>query len=353
MKPPPPSALSRRGKHGGTLHRLLMRFSAVVLAMLAFSAAWPLAATSTAVAAGLGVTGSLLDVTMPPGSTHVHTMTVSNGFTYALDIQVEARGLGQELDGSYVPLTKEEDQSPYSALTYITLIDKSSLHLEPGGSEVVKATINAPLDAGPGTRYACIYIYSAAAGGGPVGVSVAAIVPVVVTVPGAAQVKTGEITGLIVSELKSGQPIEISTTFKNMGTYHYKAMNEITIKDGAGEVFSDNTTALTASSIIPTFSRLFTVSCIPIDPDKGLPPGEYSVLSKVMLDDGTLLGVETTILTVPEGYKPPAPETKEPRQIDWFLVLIAVLGALVLLLIILYLVIRIVRRSRMPVDSES
>jgi len=326
------------------LHRLSLKFTVIMtLIVLAFSAAWPVAAASTAVAAGLGVTGALLDVTMPPGSTHVHTMTVSNGFTYALDIQVEARGLGQELDGSYIPLTSEEDHSPYSALTYIALIDKSSLHLEPGASEVVKATINAPSDAAPGTRYACIYIYSAATGEGPVGVSVAAIVPVVVTVPGATQVKTGEITGLTVSELKSGQPIEISTTFKNMGTYHYKAMNQVIIKDGAGEVFSDSATALTASSIIPTFSRLSTASCIPADPDKGLPPGEYSVVSKVTLDDGTLLGVETTGLTVPEWYEPPAPEGEKPSPINWPLVVIAVLAALVLVPVVIFVSVKWIR----------
>ena len=323
-----------------------LRFSAVVLVILLFFAAWPIVTGSTAVAAGLGVRGSLLDVSMGPGSAYVHTMTVSNGFTYALDMQVEARGLGQELDGSYVPLTKDEDQSPYSALTYITLIDKSSLLLEPGASEVVKATINAPLDAAPGTRYACIYIHSAATGEGPVGVSVAAIVPVVVTVPGATQVKTGEITGLTVGELKSGQPIEISTTFNNIGTYHYKVTNQVTIKDEAGEVFSDEATALTASSIIPTFSRLFTASCVPADPAKGLPPGEYSVVSKVALDDGTLLGVETTGLTVPEGYKPPTPEGKKSSPINWFLVIIATLAALVLIPVVVFVVVRWIRMYR-------
>jgi hypothetical protein len=287
------------------LHRLSLRFSLVaVLIVLAFLAAWPIATTCTAAAAGLGVTGSLLDVTMPPGTTYVHTMTVSNGFTYALDMQVAARGLGQGLDGSYLPLTKQEDQSPYSALTYITQIDKSSFHLEPGASEVVKATINAPLDAAPGTRYACVYIYSQPTGEDQVGVSVAAIVPVVVNVPGFAQIKAGEIAGLNVSELKSGQPIQISTTFKNMGNYHYKARNQVTIRDTSGKAVSSTATMVTASSIIPTFSRLFTTFSFVSDPVNGLPPGEYSVESKVMLDDGTLLDVETTSLTVPEWYEP-------------------------------------------------
>ncbi len=332
------------------MHRLWLRFSAVVLALLVFLAAWPLATASTAVAAGLGVTGSILDVTMPPGTTHVHSMTVSNGFTYALDMQVDARGLGQGLDGSYIPLTSGEDQSPYTALSYITQIDKTAFHLAPGSEQVLKATIDCPSDAAPGTRYACIYIHSAPSGEGLVGVSAALIVPVVVTVPGSAQVKIGDITGLTVGELKSGQPIEISTTFKNMGTYHYKTISGVTIKDGTGEVFSDASTELTASSIIPTFSRLFSMSCIPSDPGKGLPPGEYLVVSKVMLEDGTVLDVETTGLTVPEWYKPPAPE-KEPREIDWVLVVIAILAGLVLLIIVMYFITRRFRKSRMPLDG--
>lgn len=317
------------------MRRLLLKFSSVLLVTLAFLAAWPLATSSTAVAAGLGVTGSLLDVTMSPGSTHDHTMTISNGFTYALDMKAEARGLGQELDGSYIPLTSDNDQSPYSALTYIAQIDKTSLHLEPGSSEVVKATIDAPADAAPGTRYACIYIYSTAAGGGPVGVSVAAIVPVVVTVPGAAQVKTGDITGVTPAELKSGQPIQISTVLRNMGTYHYKAMNQVTIKDENGEAVSDNGTALTTASIIPPFSRSFTASCTPLDQDKGIPPGDYLVVSKVTLEDGTVLDVETTTLTVPDWYKPPTPEG-ERSEINWLVVAVAVLAALLVITVVAF-----------------
>lgn len=317
-----------------------MKFLIMALVGLVCLAAWPIATTSTAVAEGLGISGSLLDVTMPPGTAYVHTMRVTNSFTYALDMMVEARGLGQELDGSYIPLTIEQDQSPYSAVTYITEIDKPAFRLEPGSDQVVKASLGCPPDAAPGTRYACIYIYSAATGGGPVGVSVAAIVPVVVEVPGSARAKTGDISGLTVSELESGQPIDVSTTFKNMGTYHYKVMNQVTIKDGTGEVFSDEATALTASSIIPTFSRSFAASCVPIDPNKGLPPGEYLVVSKIMLEDGTPLDVETTGLTVPEGYKPPTPEGEEPSQIDWLLVTIAVLAAVAVILVVVYLFFR-------------
>ena len=96
-------------------------------------------------------------------------MTIGNGFAYALDLKVEARGLGQELDGSYVPLTSDNDQSPYSALTYIASIDKPSLHLEPGAAENVQVVVSAPAEAAAGTRYACVYINSQPAGTGPDG----------------------------------------------------------------------------------------------------------------------------------------------------------------------------------------
>ena len=135
-----------------------------------------------------------------------------------------------------------------------------------------------------------------------------------------------------------------------MGTYHFKATNQVTIKDEGGGIFSENSTALTSSSIIPTFSRAFTASCTPADEEKGMPPGEYLVVSKVMLEDGTVLDVETTSLTVPEWYKPPAPE-KEPREIDWILVVVGILAGLVLLIIIMYLIVRRVRRSRVPLDG--
>jgi hypothetical protein len=334
------------------LRSFLLRSSAVALVILGFLVACPLATTSTAEAAGLGVVGSLVDITVEKApATHVHTMTISNGFKYPLDIEVEARGLGQEPDGSYVPLSSAEDQSPFTALSYITEIDRTAFHLDSGADEEVKATIRCPADATPGTRYACIYIHSAASGEGPVGVSVAAIVPVVVTVPDPAKVIAGDITGLTVKELESRQPIEILTTFKNMGTYHYKAENHVTIEDSAGEVFSDETTDLTSVSIIPPFSRLFAVSCVPADRDRGLPPGDYTVVSKVVLEGGTVLDVETTGLTVPEWYKPPSPETKKPRVIDWVLVVIGILAALVVLIIIMYLILRRVRKIGRPLDS--
>jgi hypothetical protein len=69
-----------------------------------------------------------------------------------------------------------------------------------------------------------------------------------------------------------------------------------------------------------------------------------------MLEDGTVLDVETTGLTVPEWYKPPAPEPKEPWELrPW--VIVCIMAGLVLLIIIMYFIIRRVRRSKVPLDG--
>jgi hypothetical protein len=67
------------------------------------------------------------------------------------------------------------------------------------------------------------------------------------------------------------------------------------------------------------------------------------VVSTVTLDDGTLRGVETTGLTVPEGYKPPTPEGEKPSPINWPVVIIAVLAALVLVPVVIFVVVRWIR----------
>lgn len=304
----------------------------------------PWAVASTAAAAGLGVTGSLLDVTMPPGTTYAHTMKVTNGFSYPLDIEVETRGLGQALDGSYIPLTSEEDLSPHTSLAYITNISKASFSLSPGASEVVEARLEVPDDAVPGTRYSCIYIHSEATGDGQVGVAVAAIVPVVVKVPGSQPVMSGEITGLQISELVSGEPIQILTTFAATGTYHYKARNQVVIKNGTGDEVSEASTEVTSSSIIPTFSHLFTSYSYPKDARKGIPPGAYVVESRVVLEDGTLLDSSTTSLSVPSWYKPPVDE--EPAGTNWALVTGATVAGLVAVPSAAYLFLTRVMRRR-------
>ena len=286
------------------MKKLLVKYLAPFALALALIGSCQLVFASTASAApGISVTGALVDIALSAGQNYTHTMTITNTAGNALDITVEARGFGQTTDGSNVELTAENDSSPYSARQYITHIDNPSFHLEAGASAVVNATIAVPADITPGTRYAIIYIHSLPTGEGNIGFIMAADVPVILTVTGSALQTTGEITALNVSDIQSGQPLKIFTAFKNTGNHHYKVKNQVTITDASGATVSSSATALTVSSIIPTYSRLFSVTPSLADPAKGLPAGNYIAESKILLDDNTVLATRQVGFSIAEGYR--------------------------------------------------
>lgn len=286
------------------MKKLLVKYLApLALALALIGSCQVVFASAASASPGLSVEGALVNITVSPDQTYIHTMTITNSAGNPLDITVEARGFGQTTDGSNIELTAEADSSPYSARQYIIQIDKPSFHLETGASAVVNATIHVPADITPGVRYAIIYIHSLPTGQGNVGYIVAADVPVILTVPGSTLQTTGEITDLNVSETKSGQPLKIFTTFKNTGNHHYKAKNQVTITNESGATFSSGVTQLTGSSIVPTYSRLFSVTPILPDPAKGLPAGNYIAESKILSEDNTVLATRQVRFSITEGYQ--------------------------------------------------
>ena len=286
------------------MKKLLVKYLALLaIAMVLISSCQLVFASAASAAPGLGVIGALVTVNMSPGQSYIHTMTITNNADNPLDISVEARGFGQTTDGSNIELTADEDSSPYSARQYITNIDNPSFHLEPGGSAVVNSTIQVPSDITPGTRYAIIYIHSLPIGAGQVGYIMAVDVPVIITVPGSTLQTIGEITDLTVPDPQSGQPLKILTTFQNTGNYHYKVKDQVIIATEAGENISTSVTPLTGSSIVPTYSRLFSVTPILPDPAAGLPAGNYTVESKILLNDSTVIATRKISFSISAGYQ--------------------------------------------------
>lgn len=280
----------------GKLKRLLTAFSALAVFITLIL---PIVITSQVKAApGLSVQGAVLDVTLSPGGTWTHTMTITNSADYSLDMQAEARGFGQSLDGSTIALLPQDDSSPYSARTFISNIDKTSFLLDPGNSQQIQATIDVPADTAPGIRYAIIYIYSQPGSGDGMGIVMATNILVIIRVPGSELVNSGEITSLELSDIASGEPIQVHTTFENSGNIHYKVKNRVSITDEAEQIISQSETALSSSSIIPGFSRLITTTLSPTEGTDNLPPGQYFVESRIALDDGTLLDTEETSFTI-------------------------------------------------------
>jgi hypothetical protein len=305
----------------------------VVLIVLAFLAASPASAAEN----GLRVQGAILQADVSPGQNLTHKMTVSIGTEDpATEITVRLGGYGQALSGAS-ELLETADNTDFSARAFITL-DKESFHLEPGGSEVVTATIQVPLDVGAGGRYALINIKTGATGEGGVGMITAVNVPIVLTVKNTTLTRQGEITGLDMEAAGEGI-YDISTIFRNTGNYHLKVNGEITISNSRGQTLGNISVPLTATSIIPGMSLRLTAT---YNPQEALPEGTYIVKSLVMLD-GTILDEERAAFKVTESGVSPVPlPSNDTTPVNWLIIEI-IGGVVVIGLLVFFLVKRRVR----------
>jgi hypothetical protein len=252
----------------------------------------------------IGVSGVKYMGSIPPGGTAVHIMTVRSAASEnPTDVTIEVMGFGQTLDKLYTGLDPKDDLSPYSARTFITL-DNTSIHLEPGTSQNVIATITLPQNVGAGGRYAIIYVHALPGKGASF--TTAIVVPVFITVSGTTPTLSGSIAQLDVGDVTIGQPIIVTTTFKNTGNYHYyNTVNQITLTDTGGNVLANVSTPPSMDAIIPGNTVHFVVK-----PDvNNLPVGTYTVDSKVLLEGGQVLDEKTTTFAVKTNYVPPPTET--------------------------------------------
>jgi hypothetical protein len=231
-------------------------------------------------------------------------MTVSIGSTDpATDISVQVYGVALSLQGGYQLLDAAHDTGPYSARTFIT-IDKNSLHLEPGGSEDVTATIQVPQNVGAGGRYAVINIAEKAAAGSGVGTLAAIDVPIYLTIEDSQLIQTGKITEITAGTAVSGQPINLLTDFQNTGNIHFKVQGEVTIKNAKGQTVDTLSIPVTASSILPGGIRQLETTIPATD---ALAVGNYTSDSKVTLQDGTLLDEASGTFAVVAAMTTPTP----------------------------------------------
>jgi hypothetical protein len=210
------------------------------------------------------------------------------------------------MTSEFVPIDPVRDTTPYSARTFISL-DTTRLHLEPGTSQRVNATITLPGNVGAGGRYAIIYIHALPVKGtGQATLTTGMIVPVLITISGTTPSRAGSITGVDVGDLTIGQPVVITTAFKNTGNYHYRyILNNVTLSDGNGNIVAQGSAQPWPNSIIPGNTVQYSVK-----PDvKDLPAGTYTVNSRVLLAEGKVLDVKTTTFTVKTNYVPPVTES--------------------------------------------
>ncbi len=251
--------------------------------------------------AALKVEGAKIMMDVKPGTTYTFPMAVSIKSDEAVaEYAIDILSFGQSPDtGSYQGLQRCDDTSPYSACSYIS-VSPPIVKLQPGERKEFTATIRVPLNVGDGGRYAVILIHPAAAGAGQASFATAVLVPVMLTVEGSNVVETGEITGIMVGDAVAGKPIVVSTTFENTGNHHYYGtVNHVSVRDATGREVGFSKSEPFSRAIIPTSTVRFDTPLT-----AGLPPGTYMVVSRMTLEDGTLLDEESTTFSVKEEYIP-------------------------------------------------
>jgi len=254
-------------------------------------------------AAAIKVSGSIYTGSISPGSTGVHTMTISTQPTdKPMDLTVDVLGFGQSPQQSFSSLSPEKDTSPYSARTFITVSPKT-FHLEPGGSQEVKATIAVPQNVGDGGRYAMLTIRNAPVGSGTMGIVTSISVPVLVTISGTATTLKGSITDVTVADVVPGQPIRITTVLKNTGNIHYVVKNNVSVFDSSGKLIAEGASPPSTQSVVPPFTQKYVVNLV-----TPLSLGTYTATSTASLADGTVLDTKTVPFEVKTTYIVPSEE---------------------------------------------
>ena len=280
--------------------QLAVLISAVTLALTAIG----ISTVPVAANPGITVSGALLITDISPGETLTHKITITIGATDPpTDVVVQVGGIGQAADGTYTLLDSMADTSRYSARQFVS-VDHDLLHLEPGIAKDIIATVRIPEDIGDGGRYALINISTQPVNSKGVSVISAVNIPVYLTIKNTKVVHEGKITGVSISEILPGAPIDIFTDFQNTGNHHFKIKGEVEITDSSNALLDTIYTALTPTSILPDTTRQCKASFIP---SRELSPGVYSVKSKVRLEDGFVLDESDTSFEVKAPYIPPPP----------------------------------------------
>lgn len=319
-----------------------------VLALLVCLAASPAFASPGLTVGHSG--GKGLNPEVSPGESYTQTLLASIGKDdAATDVLIEVLGFGTNPDGGVVSLLPEEDKSPYSARSFIKP-DKITLHVEPGETKRADVTVTIPSDVGSGGRYAVLRFSTAPTGVGMVGIISAIVLPMKFTIKDSQLIHQGKITGVTTGKVVSGEPVEIFTTFQNTGNHHFKINGQVEIRDARNKLI--DTLNISTSSPIPEGTKKIGTTFIP----KGqLPVGVYSVKSRVMLEDGTVLGEASGSFELMERYVPPAspapaeqttttPSSATPAAINWLVIGGAIAAVIIagLVIVIFFLV----RRKR-------
>lgn len=281
------------------MQTIIIRISLILCALILLSL------TGTAYASpGLTVKGTLLESDVSPGEIITHDIEISlSADKQPVNIKLEVKSFGQNPDGTCNPLNPDQDINAYSACSYITL-DKYTFRLNPGESQIVKASIHVPAEASDGGKYAVIQVSNQPDDTKLLGVAVAINIPILLTLKNDSQVHTGSIESVNIGQIVNHKPIEIYADYINTGNQHYKIKGIMHIKDNSGNVLDMLYSNAGINSILPVQLRRIKFSFIPAE---NLPPGSYTIEAIVLSEENQILAEKETTLDITEFYEPPVP----------------------------------------------
>jgi len=253
-----------------------------------------------ATAPSLTATPSVLDESLASGTSRTFSISISNDIA----VDMEVGGLGQTPSGGTQSVAAQQDTSPYSARSWVT-IDKS--HMDIGSNQTLKVTVNVPAGTSPGEKYASITLYNQSAGQGSTSIISGIIIPLIFTVDPSSFTASpsGQITDLQVKNTYSGKAIDLLTYFTNTGNARVTgAKINVSIKDSSQIVkWQSSDLSIAQPSVIPNYAREIKCSY-----NVGLPLGSYTTTSIITLASGTLL-IRTVSFTVVDPPPLPAAPT--------------------------------------------
>jgi hypothetical protein len=266
-----------------------MDYSIAKFLFAAFLALSTIVSTSSA----FSVDGAIFSEEVSPGQEIVHEMIVSAGEDELLpNMTAKIVGFAMTEDGANIELPPGDDSERFSARPFLS-VEPTSFDLEPGERWTLNLTGIVPEDVGEGGRYALVTIKTAPkeSENASVMIITAIQVPILLTIKDSDLEMTGEISGLVAS-MADGN-VSVDLLLENTGNVHYKPFVGANLLNEDDEVVASVVPAETRRSILPTGSRLVSMTLVP---EAELEPGTYTVEATVALDDGTVLDTaETTI----------------------------------------------------------
>lgn len=252
--------------------------------------------TASPVFAGLLTSNGYHQVSVHPGESFSRTTTIHiDPDDPAMNFSVEVYGITQGLDG-YVQINNiAEDDYAYTAKPFINA-SPSHFRLEPGSSQDIVISGTIPSDIKGAGRYAMVFAKSNPMGNGSIGICLATIIPVVVTVLDQKITYSGEIRDLSIERPIKARYENISFIFTNTGNYHYKVKVESILRDKNSTTLANTSEPLSIFDVKPLFSVRLETSLIP---RAELKPGDYSVDAKVIAEDGTVLASKEVKFHIP------------------------------------------------------